>query len=307
MDIIQPNSSTAHMRIVNWLATIRSLFIRRQRTGPLRILSFGCSIGDEVATIVQMFPGAEVHGVDIQDGVLDIAQKTVGHLPNVHIYRSDFDAIRLNGPFDLIVCSAVLCINPAPTDYATQFPFSRFSQIIDALDAALDTGGILVIINAGYRFADTDAFQSYRVIRSDLVHSAGFVDVLNKSGSWYLQQRRTLALPIYRKRGDCSRRHDEDLADSIFEKVGKGGDRTPEMVTLRPVPEGFEEIWRVERCNLDGARAPADGALLPVTFTYRFMRSGLEEGYSLEISWPSFQTGEMHRRPAFWNYTRRAE
>jgi hypothetical protein len=304
MDVIQPNSNTGHMRILNWLLAARKLFQRRGRAGPLRILSFGCSIGDEVATILQIFPDADVHGVDAQDAVLDIAQRTLGHLPNVHLYRSDMAAIMANGPFDMIVCSAVLCINPAPADYAVQFPFSRFADVIAGLDAALAPGGVLAIVNAGYRFADTVTSNSYRVIRSDVIFSAGFVDVFNKSGSHYLQQMRTLGLPIYRKRGNCSSRHDEDLADSLFEKIGEGEDRTAEMLLMRPVPEDSEEIWSIVRCNLDAAKTKIDASYLPVTYTYSFMRapSG-QEGYSVEVAWPSFQTGEWHRRPAYWNYT----
>ena len=116
----------------------------------LRLLSFGCSTGEEIVTLRWFFPDAEIFGCDTEPDILKIAQGAVGHL--AAIFKSDRDAIEARGPFDLINCSAVLCLNP-PTDIAARFPSARFDEIVALLDGVLRPGGLIAITNASYRFA----------------------------------------------------------------------------------------------------------------------------------------------------------
>ena len=116
----------------------------------LKILSFGCSTGEEIVTLRSVFGDtAALYGCEIEPVSLQEAIETTGHLAT--IFKSDRAAIRDHGPFDLINCASVLCLNP-PTDMQKLFPPEEFDELLTVLDSALRPGGLIALTNASYRF-----------------------------------------------------------------------------------------------------------------------------------------------------------
>jgi len=104
-----------------------------------RILSFGCSTGEECASLRLYFPQTEIIGADINRLNVWRARRKVRQ-PNIHfVYSSDATLAAL-APFDAIFAMAVFRKsgnNPA------EYPFTHFVERIDFLDNLLAPGGCL--------------------------------------------------------------------------------------------------------------------------------------------------------------------
>ncbi len=274
--------------------------LRQKNENDLRILSFGCSIGDEVIALKWLFPSAELFACDINPTALVAATTSVGKLATV--FFSDEASISLNGPYDLIVASAVLCVNP-PKDALQRFPISKFDEISELFDSVLSVGGILAIPNTMYRFQDSPVGARYGIVRSDIVSSSGFVDVFSRDGRPFLHQIAVPGQRAYRFGAAFSITEDEELVDCMFRK-SDGASRSVEMFEISPVPEGFQEIFSVTRSNLDAFSGVRPNGTIEVTTQFRFgvdLKTG-HEGCAIRISWPSVVSdGQVHIRPETWS------
>jgi SAM-dependent methyltransferase len=137
---------------------------------PARLLSFGCSTGEEVFTLRRYFPLARIEGIDINpyrirtcrerlhsepDGGLDftVAGSTT-HLPDAS--------------YDAIFCLAVLRHGglqegPAPRcDHLLRF--ADFSALVADFARCLKPGGLLAIAHSNFRFADTPTATAFEVV-----------------------------------------------------------------------------------------------------------------------------------------------
>jgi SAM-dependent methyltransferase len=128
-----------------------------------RILSFGCSTGEEVGTLLAYIPDAKIVGVDINRWNIGIARSSYSSDNAQFFTRLDQipDAVQ----FDAIVCMAVLQhqenTRPTIVDSSATYPFDRFEKQVVRLDSLLRPGGTLIIEYANYRFEDTQVFSSY--------------------------------------------------------------------------------------------------------------------------------------------------
>jgi hypothetical protein len=132
-----------------------------------RILSFGCSTGEECVTLGDYFPGALIVGTDINPLNLVKARK---HRSNRirFIYASD-RILSSYGGFDAVFCMAVLR-TPKRKRLAESYPFDRFEERALFLESLVKPGGLLVIHNATYRFSDTAHLDAYETIPSAEPH-----------------------------------------------------------------------------------------------------------------------------------------
>ena len=75
---------------------------------PIRILNFGCGIGNSEPYLARWFPHAEIYSVDISKESIERALQRTQGLPRVHL--SVFDGVHLPypGPFDVILIAGVL-------------------------------------------------------------------------------------------------------------------------------------------------------------------------------------------------------
>jgi ubiquinone/menaquinone biosynthesis C-methylase UbiE len=88
----------------------RPLLARYGLTGALRILDAGCGTGEATRRLAEVYPAAQVLGVDILDHHLEAARRRDAALaPRVaYEHRSVFDLGLPDGAFDLTLCRHVI-------------------------------------------------------------------------------------------------------------------------------------------------------------------------------------------------------
>lgn len=142
-----------------------------------RVLSFGCSTGEEVETLSKLyFQESEVFGYDLNPEVIDIARAKYNHL-----FFSEYEKIS-SYCFDAIFCCSVLCQFPIWFDYS----FERFEETLIYIDNLLNLGGYLIIYNSSFNFEDTKIFQDkYKVIkiRKEKLFNNAMVPLRDKNGT----------------------------------------------------------------------------------------------------------------------------
>ena len=202
----QISNETAEDRYPNVFNAVRYL-CRYRDPASLRILSFGCSTGEEVASLAKTyFPGAQIVGLDINESVLEIAKRR-NSIPNVTTYDvSSPDAIARHGPYDVVFAMGVLCRWPETkklADISDVFPFRTFSYLVRCLHDQLKSGGIFVVNGANYQFLDTDISDLYATVLVGTVGNNGIPKRFDRSGKAQLEHLGTDS--IYLKLGSQDR------------------------------------------------------------------------------------------------------
>lgn len=129
-----------------------------------RIVSFGCSTGEETLSLRGYLPKAQIVGVDIDRCRIAIARRQVQD-PQISFYR----AARLSdlnlGPVDAITCLSVMHRTPMlhewPTDCRPHLTFEEFQRAMADLDRNLAVGGFLLFYQASFSFLDTEMAGRY--------------------------------------------------------------------------------------------------------------------------------------------------
>jgi hypothetical protein len=135
-----------------------------------RILSFGCSTGEECASLAQYFPKAENVGAEIN--VLSLLKAMKKRSDRIRfVYSSDRILSRLGG-FDVVFCMAVLRA-PKKQQRLGNYPFEVFEERALFLESLARPGGLFVIHNSMYRFSDTAHRGSYDRIPVAAKHDKG--------------------------------------------------------------------------------------------------------------------------------------
>ncbi len=125
----------------------------------IRILSFGCSTGEEVVTLRQYFPQARIVGAEINPRSLAVCRAR-GLDERIAFVPSTPRRIRDAGPYDAIFCMAVLQRNPHAvesqgiTDLSETYPFEKFDAQVSEFERLLNPGGLLVVHHSQYVFGD---------------------------------------------------------------------------------------------------------------------------------------------------------
>jgi hypothetical protein len=147
----------------------------------LAVLSFGCSTGEELATLGALFPAARLYGCDVDWHNLRAARALLGRAAIV--FESTEREVLRHGPFDVIVCNSVLL---QPTRLVDGRPRGidpeRWLDAVALLDAALAPGGLLQLINSNIPFRYHPLAAGYDPIRSPLIFGPHFVDQFDLRG-----------------------------------------------------------------------------------------------------------------------------
>ena len=170
----------------------------------VRILSFGCSTGEEVFSLRRYFPQAAIVGFDINRHNIAVCrrrQRKSGD-DRMAFATSGSTAAESDASFDAIFAMAVfrhgsLNSSPPPPECDPILTFADFEQSVTDLARALKPRGLLIIRNAMFRFADTQVageFETVLSVKED------------PPGPQYGRDNRILP--------------DEDYPDTIFRKIG---------------------------------------------------------------------------------------
>ena len=135
-----------------------------------RILSFGCSTGEECVSLAEYFPKSDIIGAEIN--VLSLVKAWKKRSDRIRfVYSSDRTLSRL-APFDVVFCMAVLRA-PKKQQRLGNYPFAFFEERALFLESLVKPGGLLVIHNSMYRFSDTAHRGSYDRIPVAPQHDKG--------------------------------------------------------------------------------------------------------------------------------------
>ncbi len=149
----------------------------------LRILSFGCSRGDEVFSLRRYFPAAAIKGIDINPRNIARcrARARAERHANVAFELAATTQREPTGSYDAIFCLAVLCNGDLTTSGAQRcdpvLHFERFERMVVDFARCLKPGGLLVLHTTNFRFCDTAVAPDFAVVHeADPRHLA--LDVL---------------------------------------------------------------------------------------------------------------------------------
>lgn len=165
----------------------------------VKILSFGCSTGEECFSLKQYFPQSTILGVDINHHNLKTAIRK-NTFPDINFLYSAPEIIQTNGKYDLIFCLSVLC-RWEDSKYVTNcedlYPFCKFEATVAMLANQLVLGGLLIIYNSNFRFEDTVCFRDFEIIPTPSVLDSGFVNKFDVNNNAISEPHRNC---IYRKK-----------------------------------------------------------------------------------------------------------
>lgn len=116
------------------------LFDRYGLAGSLRILDLGCGTGEITRRLADLYPQAQLLGVDILEGNLEIARRaSTAFADRVRYETGDaFALAQADAQFDLVVCRHLSQAVP------------QFDQVLDEITRVLKPGGWLHLLSEDY-------------------------------------------------------------------------------------------------------------------------------------------------------------
>lgn len=239
----QKHTHTATNRYPGIFRTVQTWFdqTREPDAAPLRILSFGCSSGDEMLTLRAYFPEATIIGCDVNTEMLRRSKRTLRGDPGFTFFSSpkNVDAF---GPYDAIFAMSVLCQFPESRSVANLsdiFPFPVFEKLAGNLAKNINPNGIFCLFNSNYLFRHLATAEQFVSLRSEKIHTTGFIDRFAPDGSrlTLTEGNRDAFLHFPEPGADIT---DDDLIDCLH--IRKSDQVTePQFVTVSEVhePAGF--------------------------------------------------------------------
>jgi SAM-dependent methyltransferase len=134
-----------------------------------RVLSYGCSTGEEAFTLADCLPLATIDAIDINPRSIAIARRNRanGKFASVQFICSGSPP-QVESTYDAIFCLSVLRHGQLdaerPGSCAQFMPFSLFAETIEALDRSLKPDGLLFLWGCNFRFADTPNAKAFRAV-----------------------------------------------------------------------------------------------------------------------------------------------
>lgn len=132
-----------------------------------RILSFGCSEGLEPLGLGMLyFETAHIYGTDLGKHTVRLAKENCKALSGRStFFESTPELLLEHGPYHVVFAMSVLCRHPlSAEELEQQYSFSMFNQTVHLLASLVHSGGLLVIYNSNYQFADTEASADFHEV-----------------------------------------------------------------------------------------------------------------------------------------------
>jgi SAM-dependent methyltransferase len=135
-----------------------------------RLLSFGCSRGDEVFSLRRRLPEAAIKGVDIDPANIAAALARSRALDD-HGLSFETASDTRGEPsrhYDAVFCLAVLCHGDLTVRRSRRsdplLRFADFERTVADLARCIKPGGLLLLHTTNFRFADTVAATGFEVV-----------------------------------------------------------------------------------------------------------------------------------------------
>jgi len=133
-----------------------------------RLLSFGCSTGDELVSLRSAFPEAIIRGLDIAPAAIAACRTRLASDDRISVAVACDARGEEKDSFGAVFCLAVLCHGDLTATGATRsdrlFPFSRFEEAVADLARCVRPGGHLFIQSANFRFSETATASKFDVV-----------------------------------------------------------------------------------------------------------------------------------------------
>ncbi|HZW26294.1 MAG TPA: class I SAM-dependent methyltransferase [Gallionella sp.] len=169
-NLFQPCSLTVFDRYPRIFYSVKQML---SGVSDPRLLSFGCSTGEEVFTLRHYFPRAEIVGIDINPRSIAVCKKKCARLFDARLrfeLTSSTEA-EASSHYDAVFCMAVLRHGalgqnrPEVCDHLIRF--EDFEKTVSDFCRVLKPGGYLVIRHSNFRFTDTRVAAEFEVVPSD--------------------------------------------------------------------------------------------------------------------------------------------
>jgi len=127
----------------------------------LRLLSFGCSRGDEVFSLADRFPHATIRGIDIAATRIKASQRRWrlrGAPTQISFHHAASTADEPTAQYDAVCALAVFRhgrLMARPADCRPWLNFAAFDHAVQDLLRILKPGGLLAIRHANFRVSDS--------------------------------------------------------------------------------------------------------------------------------------------------------
>lgn len=141
-----------------------------QDCGKLRLLSFGCSRGDEVFALRRYFPAAHIEGIDVNPRNIaeSLARAAEFGCSELRFTTAANTQGKADGSYDAIFCLAVLCLGDLTANQIEvcdpYITFEQFSEMVTDFARCLKPGGLLFLHTTNFRFCDTAVSEGFDVV-----------------------------------------------------------------------------------------------------------------------------------------------
>jgi Methyltransferase domain len=135
-----------------------------------RLLSFGCSRGDEAFSLRKYFPQSAIKGVDIDPHNIEQCVRRTGleSAAGITFEVAATTSEEQSETYDAIFCLAVLCQGNLTTSGALHcdpdLRFADFEGIVTDFARCIKPGGLLLLHTTNFRFNDTAIAQQFEVV-----------------------------------------------------------------------------------------------------------------------------------------------
>ncbi len=147
-----------------------------------KVLSFGCSFGDEIQTLKELyFKSAVIDGVDINPDCVNHCRERFSHSNKIYNYN---DFLNSERKYDVIFAMSVFCKwedTELVNDCSEIYPFVMFDNGVKLLYDRLKQGGILVIYNANFCMSESSIYDLFEPVTHDTINESGFVHKFNNN------------------------------------------------------------------------------------------------------------------------------
>lgn len=136
------------------------------------LLSFGCSTGEEVFTLRDYFPNAQIKGVDINRPAIAEARRRLAERGDAGIGFEVASSLtgEADASYDAIFCMAVLrdgrLNRPGVTRCDPLLRFEDFAGVIAEFARCLKPGGLLSVRYSNFRLCDAPAGAAFETVLS---------------------------------------------------------------------------------------------------------------------------------------------